>query len=57
LAVHIAARVNALAVPSEVLVTSTVKDLVMGSGIEFAEKGEHPLRGVPETWKLFAAAG
>ena len=57
LAVHIAARVNALAGPSEVLVTSTVKDLVMGSGIEFAERGEHPLRGVPDTWKLFAAAG
>ena len=57
LAVHIAARVNALAGPSEVLVTSTVKDLVVGSGISFAEHGEHALRGVPDTWKLFAVAG
>ena len=54
LAVHIAARVNALAAPSEVLVTSTVRDLVVGSGIRFAERGEHTLRGVPGPWKLFA---
>ena len=57
LAVHIAARVNALAAPSEVLVSSTVKDLVVGSGIEFLERGEHALRGVPGTWGLFAVAG
>ena len=57
LAVHIAARVNALAAPSEVLVTSTVKDLVVGSGIQFTEQGEHSLRGVPETWKLFSVVG
>ena len=56
LAVHIAARVNAMAAPSEVLVTSTVKDLVVGSGIQFTEQGEHTLRGVPETWKLFSVA-
>ena len=50
LAVHIAARVNALAAPGEVLVTSTVKDLVIGSGMEFTERGEHTLKGVPESW-------
>jgi class 3 adenylate cyclase len=57
LAVHIAARVNALAAPSEVLVTSTVKDLVAGSGLTFADHGEHTLRGVPDTWKLFSTTG
>jgi class 3 adenylate cyclase len=57
LAVHIAARVNALAAPSEVLVTSTVKDLVIGSGMEFTERGEHTLKGVPESWVLFSVAG
>jgi class 3 adenylate cyclase len=54
LAVHIAARVGALAAPGEVLVSTTVKDLVVGSGVEFAERGEHQLKGVPGTWKLFA---
>ena len=54
LAVHIAARVAALAGPGEVLVSGTVKDLVVGSGIEFLERGEHELKGVPGTWKLFA---
>ena len=54
LAVHIAARVGALAAPGEVLVSGTVKDLVVGSGIEFSERGEHQLKGVPGTWKLFA---
>jgi class 3 adenylate cyclase len=57
LAVHIASRVNALAAPSEVLVTSTVKDLVIGSGMEFTERGEHTLKGVPESWMLFSVAG
>ncbi len=57
LAVHIAARVNALAAPSQILVSSTIKDLVVGSGISFAEHGEHTLRGVPGSWKLFAVAG
>jgi class 3 adenylate cyclase len=55
LAVHIAARVAALAAPGEVLVSSTVKDLLVGSGIEFEGRGEHALKGVPETWRLFAA--
>jgi class 3 adenylate cyclase len=54
LAVHIAARVVALAEPGEVLVSSTVKDLVVGSGIEFADRGDHVLKGVPESWRLFA---
>jgi len=54
LAVHIAARVAALAGPGDVLVSGTVKDLVVGSGIEFIERGEHELKGVPGPWKLFA---
>ena len=54
LAVHIAARVAALAGPGDVLVSGTVKDLVVGSGIEFIERGEHELKGVPGSWKLFA---
>jgi class 3 adenylate cyclase len=54
LAVHIAARVAALAAPGEVLVSSTVKDLLIGSGIEFDGRGEHALKGVPGSWRLFA---
>ena len=54
LAVHIAARVASLARPSEVLVSSTVKDLVAGAGIEFTDRGEHHLKGVPDTWRVFA---
>jgi len=57
LAVHIAARVGALAAPRQVLVSSTVKDLVVGSGIEFDEWGECELKGVPGSWKLFSAVG
>jgi class 3 adenylate cyclase len=55
LAVHIAARVAALACPGDVLVSSTVKDLVVGSGITFEDRGEHDLKGVPGTWRLYAA--
>jgi class 3 adenylate cyclase len=55
IAVHIAARVSALAGPSEVLVSRTVRDLVAGSGIEFADRGAHELKGVPDTWDLYAA--
>jgi class 3 adenylate cyclase len=55
LAVHIAARVAAAAEPDQVLVSSTVKDLVVGSGIEFDDRGEHDLKGVPGTWRLYAA--
>jgi len=54
LAVHIAARVGALAGPGEILVSSTVKDLVAGSGIEFNARGEYELKGVPGGWGLFA---
>jgi class 3 adenylate cyclase len=56
IAVHIGARVVALAGASEVLVTRTVKDLTAGSGIAFGERGLHTLRGVPGEWELFAAA-
>jgi class 3 adenylate cyclase len=54
LAVHVGARVAALAGASEVLVTSTVQTLVLGSGIGFADRGSHSLKGVPERWHLFA---
>jgi pimeloyl-ACP methyl ester carboxylesterase len=53
LAVHIGARVLDKARPGEVLVSSTVKDLVVGSGIQFQERGAHELRGVPGEWRLF----
>jgi class 3 adenylate cyclase len=56
LAVHIAARVMASAGPGEVLVSSTVKDLVVGSGIEFQERGSHELKGVPGEWRLFSVS-
>ena len=55
IAVHIGARVGALAGPSEVLVSSTVKDLVAGSGLCFADRGEHELKGVPGSWRLYSA--
>jgi pimeloyl-ACP methyl ester carboxylesterase len=56
IAVHIAARVGALAGGGEVLVTSTVKELVAGSGIRFEERGATRLKGVPDEWRLFSAA-
>jgi class 3 adenylate cyclase len=55
LAVHIAARVAALAGAGEVLVSSTVKDLLAGSGVGFDDRSEHELKGVPGTWRLFVA--
>ena len=55
IAVHIGARVAALAGPSEVLVSSTVKDLVAGSGLVFTDRGEHQLKGVPGPWHLYSA--
>jgi class 3 adenylate cyclase len=55
IAVHIAARVAARAGAGEVVVSSTVKDLVAGSGIEFEDRGSHALKGVPEEWRLFLA--
>jgi class 3 adenylate cyclase len=54
LAVHVGARVAALAGANEVLVTSTVRTLVLGSGITFADRGLHRLKGVPDQWQLFA---
>jgi class 3 adenylate cyclase len=56
IAVHIGARVGALARPGEVLVSNTVKDLVVGSGIEFEDRGEKELKGVPGSWRLWAVA-
>src|SRR4029077_9622632 len=56
IAVHIAARVGALAAGGEVLVTSSVKDLVAGSGIRCVDRGTHQLKGIPDEWRLFAAA-
>jgi class 3 adenylate cyclase len=53
IAVHIGARVMAKAGPDEVLVSSAVKDLVAGSGIEFKDRGAHRLKGVPEKWRLY----
>ncbi len=54
MAVHIGARVAALAGPSEVLVSSTVRDIVTGSRYRFAERGEYELKGVPDQWRLYA---
>jgi class 3 adenylate cyclase len=54
IAVNVGSRVASQAAPGEVLVSSTVKDLVAGSGIEFEERGEHELKGVPGTWRLYA---
>ena len=56
IAVHIGARVSALAGPNDVLVSSTLRDLVIGSGLEFEERGSHDLKGVPGEWHLFAVA-
>jgi class 3 adenylate cyclase len=56
-AVHVGARVLSEAEPDEVLVSSTLKDLVAGSGIQFDERGERELKGIPGTWRLFAVAG
>jgi class 3 adenylate cyclase len=54
IAVHVGARVTDLAGPGEVVVSSTVKELVVGSGLEFANRGNHDLRGVPGEWHLFS---
>ena len=57
MAVHIAARIAARAGGGDVLVSSTVKDLVVGSGITFADRGAHDLKGVPDPWRIFAVEG
>ena len=54
IAVHIGARIGAMAGPGEVLVSSTVKDLVVGSGILFEDRGLRDLKGVPGEWRMFA---
>jgi class 3 adenylate cyclase len=54
--VHTAARVAASAAGGEVLVSSTVRDLVAGSGMEFTDRGTHVLKGVPGEWRLYAAS-
>ena len=56
IAVHIGARIGGLAQPGEVLVSTTVKDLVIGSGIEFRDRGIHTLKGIPDQWRLFSVA-
>ena len=56
IAVHIGARVSALAAANDVLVSSTLRDLVIGSGLEFDDRGAHQLKGVPGEWRLFAVA-
>jgi pimeloyl-ACP methyl ester carboxylesterase len=57
LTLHIAARVMALAAPGDVLVSGPTRDLAIGSGLQFASRGRHELRGVPGTWELFAPVG
>lgn len=57
IAVAIGARIGALAGAGEVLASSTVKDLVVGSGLRFDDRGEHELKGVPDRWRIFAAVG
>jgi class 3 adenylate cyclase len=57
IAVHIAARVSALAGPDEILVSRTVRDLVAGSGIGFEHRGRHELQGVPDEWDILAVTG
>jgi class 3 adenylate cyclase len=57
MAVHIAQRVSALAGAGEVFVSRTVVDLLVGSGIEFDDRGEHALKGVSGPWRIFAVGG
>jgi class 3 adenylate cyclase len=54
LAVHISARIQALAEPGEILVSQTVRDALIGSNISWASRGHHHLKGVPGEWQLFA---
>jgi class 3 adenylate cyclase len=56
-AVHVGSRIAHLAGPGEVLTSSTMKDLVMGSGIHFVDRGQHMLKGLPEAWQVYAVAG
>jgi class 3 adenylate cyclase len=54
LAVHIGARISSLAGPGEVLISSTVRDLIVGSGQTLIDRGEHELKGIPGSWRIFA---
>jgi class 3 adenylate cyclase len=56
IAVHIGVRISALAGAGEVFVSSTVKDLVAGSGIQFEDRGAHQLKGIPGEWHVFAVS-
>ena len=55
IAVHLASRVESQAKPGEVLVSQTLTDLTIGSGLIFESSGEHELKGIPGTWELFSA--
>jgi pimeloyl-ACP methyl ester carboxylesterase len=57
IAVHIGARIGSIAAPGEILVSGTVKDLVIGSGIAFEDRGRHALKGIPGDWQVWAASG
>ena len=57
MAIHIGARVAGLADANETLVSSTVKDLVAGSGLAFEDRGQHELKGIPGEWRLYAVEG
>ncbi len=56
LAVHLAARIMSLAAGGEILVSRTVKDLVIGSELTFDRRGEHELKGIPDRWLVYAVA-
>ena len=55
LGVHIAARLMDLAEPGELIVSSVVRDLSVGSGLEFTDRGRHSLKGVPDEWQVYGA--
>ncbi|MGH2454396.1 MAG: adenylate/guanylate cyclase domain-containing protein [bacterium] len=57
IAVHIASRVAAMASPGAIFVSSTVKDLVVGAGFDFSDRGPHVLKGVPSEWRVYAVEG
>ena len=56
MAVHVAARIQGLAGAGDILVSSTVKDIVVGSDTRFEDRGQHPLKGMPGGWRLFSLA-
>jgi class 3 adenylate cyclase len=56
MAVHVAARIQGLAGPGDILVSGTVKDIVVGSDARFEDRGQHSLKGMPGEWRLFSLA-